>query len=320
MNDAAEGSTPAVSIVVATRSRPERMERLLSGLRAQTVSPQSYELIVVADGADEATLALLSEMQAQELFSLRVVKHPVARGPGAARNAGWRMARAPLVAFTDDDCMPAAGWLAAALGAQREETVIQGRTEPDPSELEHAGLMSRTLSVDSLGPQYETCNMFYPRAVLESLGGFDEGYGLTPGGEDTDLAWRAIEAGSATEFAPGALVFHAVERLGARGMLRVAARWSRTIRVFADHPQARSMLYRGVFWNVWHYLLWRSLLALLGPAWLRRMLLARHALELNERARRAGAGPSAIPFLFAHDLVECWAVARGAVRYRTIVL
>ena len=36
--------------------------------------------------------------------------------------------------------------------------------------------------------------MAYPRALLERLGGFDEAYDF--GGEDTDLAWRAIEAGA----------------------------------------------------------------------------------------------------------------------------
>ena len=168
--------------------------------------------------------------------------------------------------------------------------MIQGQTEPDPVELIDDGLLSRTLHVTSLGPQYETCNIFYPRTVLESLGGFDEGYGLTPGGEDTDIAWRAIGAGWRTAFVPDALVFHAVEHLGVRGTLRVAARWSSTMRVFAEHPQARSALYRGVFWNRWHYLLWRSLLAMAGPNWLRRLVLARHLLELRRRARAGGAG------------------------------
>lgn len=311
---------PFVSVVVATRNRPYRLERLLAGLRAQTLPPDRYEVIVVADGANQETLDLLADAGAREQFSLRVVEHQLPRGPGPARNAGWRVARAPLVAFTDDDCVPAPAWLGAALDAHRRGAFVQGRTAPDPSELERAGLLSRTVTVDGLGPQYETCNIFYPRHLLEALGGFDEGYGLTPGGEDTDLAWRAIEAGSRAVLASDAVVFHAVEALGVRGTLRVAGRWSATMRVFRDHPQSRSMLYRRCFWNVWHYLLWRSLLALLAPRGLRRVILARHMLELHKRARAAGAGGAAIPFLLVHDLVECWAVTRGAVRYRTLVL
>jgi hypothetical protein len=80
------------------------------------------------------------------------------------------------------------------------------------------------------------------------------------------------------------------------------------------------MLYGGLFWNVWHYLMWRSLVALAAPVWLRRLVLARHLFELRRRAREQGAGAWAVPFLVLHDAVECWAVARGAIRSRTLVL
>ena len=141
-----------------------------------------------------------------------------------------------------------------------------------------------------------------------------------PAGEDTDLAWRAIESGAPTVFAPDGVVLHAVERVGARGRLAIAARWGPVVRVLAAHPGSRTMLYRGRFWNVWHYLLWRSLLAAAGPRWLRRLVLVRHLMTLRERARREGAGSAAIPFLLVHDAVECGAIARGAIRYRTFVL
>jgi GT2 family glycosyltransferase len=247
----------------------------------------------------------------------------VTLGPAGGRNVGWRLARAPLVAFTDDDCVPAPNWLSAALAASAAHpgAVVQGPTRPDPAELERDGLLSHTVRIERLGPQYETCNIFYPRALLERLHGFDERFGLQPAGEDTDLAWRAIESGAETVFAPDAVVDHAVARIGVRGMLTLAARWGAVTRVFAAHPQIRaSMLYRRLFWNVWHYLLWRSLLALAAPAWLRRWLLARHAQQLAARAREQGAGPAAIPFLIVYDAVECWAVTRGAIRHRTLVL
>jgi len=311
---------PLVSVVVPTRSRPERLGRLLDALRAQTLGSDKFEVIVVADGACGQTLARLAEERRRSDLSLRVISNPAPRGPAAARNAGWRRASASTVAFTDDDCTPSERWLEEGLGAADAQTVVQGVTEPDPAEADRDGVFSRTVRVSSLGPQYETCNIFYPRALLERLDGFDERYGLTPGGEDTDLAWRAIEAGYGTRLAPEAVVYHGLERLGARGMLRVAARWSTPMLVFADHPQTRSMLFGEVFWNVWHYLMWRSLAALLAPRWLRGMILTLHLVQLRRRCRRSGAGSWAIPFLIVHDLVECWAVARGALRYRTLVL
>jgi cellulose synthase/poly-beta-1,6-N-acetylglucosamine synthase-like glycosyltransferase len=318
MSDPLAASDPRVSVVVPTHDRPARLARLLEGLRRQTLSAGAFEVIVVADGSPTETLSLLEREQARGGLELCVLSHSSPRGPGAARNTGWRAARAPLVAFTDDDCVPTPDWLNAGLRAAGPDVVIQGITLPDPTET--GGLLSRSVRVDSLGPQYETCNIFYPRAALEALGGFDERYGLTPGGEDTDLAWRAIGAGFETRLARDALVHHAVEDLGALGMLRVAARWTAPMRALADHPAARSMLYRSVFWNVWHYLLWRSALALLAPRWVRQVLLTLHLVQLRRRAREAGAGGWAIPFLLVYDLVESWAVARGAVRYRTPVL
>jgi GT2 family glycosyltransferase len=313
---------PLVSVVVATYNRPARLVALLESLRSQTLPSDAFEVVVVDNGSAAPTQELLAAASAGGELQLRVVRHTSTRGPAGARNAGWPVATAPLIAFTDDDCCADHRWLSAALEvhAAHPRSVIQGRTEPNPSELAEEGLFSRTVRVDGLGPQYETCNVFYPRAALQSLGGFVESFDPFPGGEDTDLAWRAIESGWKTVFAPEARVFHAVERIGPAGILRVASRWTPTVRVFADHPGTRSMLYRGRFWNVWHYLMWRSLFALLAPRWLRRLVLSRHLMDLRRRARAGGSGSWAVPLLIVHDLVECWAVARGARRYRTFVL
>lgn len=332
---------PLVSVVVSTYNRPRRLTSLLTSLRSQTVGAERFEVVVVDNGSEPETREVLECERAVDGLRLRVVRNEQTLGPAGGRNSGWRAARGELIAFTDDDCAAAPEWLAAGLRAcgRYPDAIVQGRTEPEPAGAA-PGLLERTVTIRSLGPQYETCNIFYPRSALEALGGFDEGFGLLPGGEDTDLAWRAIDSGWRTEFAPDAVVFHAVERVGVAGQLRIAARWTDTIRIFRVHPETRSMLYRGVFWNVWHYLLWRSVLSLAGPRWLSRMLVTMHLLALRRRAAgvdggltgveaRAGAAGGgagglslawAIPYLLVHDAVECWAVARGAIRHRTFVL
>jgi GT2 family glycosyltransferase len=310
-------------VVVATRDRPQRLAAVLAGLRAQTLAREAFEVIVVDDGSvTPGTQEVLAEELGRERLQLRTVRHDSARGTSAGRNSGWRIARAPLVAFTDDDCVPDPGWLSQALAvsAQHPGAIVQGRTEPNPSELGRRGVFSRTITVDSLGPQYEACNIFYPRALLERVGGFDETFGLFSAGEDTDLAWRAIEAGGRSAFARDALVFHAVHELGPLRTLREATRLAQTPLVFARHPQTRAMLSRRLFWNGWHYLVIRSLVALALPGPARRFLLTRHAMQLAARARRAGAGAWAVPFLLLYDAIETASVVRGSVRYRTPVL
>jgi len=252
---------PLVSVVVSTYDRPERLARLLDALRAQTLGPEQFEVIVVDNGSQAETGRALAAQLAQGGLELRTCRLAVTRGPAGGRNAGWRLAGAPLVAFTDDDCRPAPDWLQAALivAGRHPGAIVQGVTLPDPDERDRDGPFSHTVRIERLGPQYETCNILYPRALLDALGGFDESFGLRPAGEDTDLAWRAIESGRRIVFAPDAVVHHAVERLGALGTLRA-------------------------------------------------------------RAVREGGGTAAIPFLLLHDAVECWAIARAAVRYRTLVL
>jgi GT2 family glycosyltransferase len=316
-------SDPQISVVVPTRDRPEELSRLFEGLRSQALATDRFEVIVVDDGSSaSATQHVLAEESRRGELQLSSVRNETALGQARARNQGWREARAPLVAFTDDDCVPDPAWLNALLRASEAApaAIVQGPTEPDPLGSRRRGPFNRTVKVESLGPQYQTCNILYPRALLERLEGFDERVGQPVAGEDTELAWRAFEAGAQAAFAPDALVFHAVHELGFAGALREAARWSEAARVFALHPEARQMLSRGVFWNGWHYCLVRSAVALALPRPVRRVLLTHHAMQLAERAREAGAGPWVAPLLLACDVVETVALARGAVRYRTLVL
>jgi len=326
VSEQSRGDVPDVSVVVATHDRAERLGALLGSLGRQTVAPGRLEVVVVDDGSSDATPEVLEREEARGDLSLRMIRRPRAGGPSAARNDGWRVARAPLVAFTDDDCVAEPGWLAALEGAARESpgAVVQGRTDPNPAELGDWGTFSRSLAVRRRGPWFQTCNILYPRELLERLGGFDASAYSGPGGEDTDLAWRALELGREAVYVDEARVLHAVSRLGPLGKLRVAWRWTETMRVFARHPELRrTQLHKRVFWKGSHYLLLRVLLATLLPRrlWLVRQWLALPYLwHLADRGRDEGGGLLAAPYFAIHDLVELVAVARGALRYRVLVL
>lgn len=296
----------------------------LDSLAAQTLGRDQFELIVVDDGSGPETGELLRERAALGDLDMRVVRHDAPSGPGGARNGGWPLARAPIVAFIDDDCVADPGWLAAGLRACAENpgALVQGRVDPNPDEMAEYGPFSHTLSVPGTTPWFETCNIFYPRALIERLGGFDEVAFRGHGGEDTDLGWRAVQSGAAAKFEPEALAFHAVERIGPLRMLRFAAHWDRTMLVFARHPEIREHMHRGVFWKWTHYALLRWLVARLLP---RRFVVVKQFLSrpytlylLMDESRRAG--PLLAPYVLALDMLELIAVVRGAIRYRTPVI
>src|SRR5690349_8352488 len=128
--DTGKHAATKLSVVVATHNRARDLERMLAGLAAQ--ERRADEVIIVDDGSSDDTAAVLERQEGNAPLPLRVIRRPSAAGPATAREDGWRAASGQLIAFTDDDCVPAPGWLAAAERAWRREpfTFVQGRTDP----------------------------------------------------------------------------------------------------------------------------------------------------------------------------------------------
>jgi glycosyltransferase involved in cell wall biosynthesis len=324
--------TPDLSVVVATRNRAQRLRALLRSLSAQTIEPAAFEAIVVDDASLDETASVLADACATSPFGVRAIRRSQVGGPGRARNDGWREARGGIVAFIDDDCIATPGWLEAGLASYREDpgVFVQGRTTPIPEEQPRLGLFSYTITVEHLGPHFETCNIFYPRDLLERHGGFDT-EAFPRGGEDCDLAWRVIESGVRPRFAPEATVYHAVHELGPIGQLRRAAHWSDTMLVFARHPGMREAflqpdrwLNKEMFWQPQHRFLAFAMAGLLLPGrlrWLRATIMLPYFRNLiRHRLPDMGVSPWLAPYVFLLDLVEMGAVIRGALRFRTLVI
>ena len=312
---------PDVSVVISTKDRPERLARQLEALRRQTLAADRFELVVVDDGSAAPTRELLEREAAAAGPALRVIRHDVSRGPGHGRNAGWRAARAPLVAFTDDDCEVTPGWLEALVAAAGEHpgAFLQGPIRPLPEEWPSFGPFSHTVVVEELSRGFETANIAYPKALLERLGGFDAEAFSKAGGEDTDLGWKAIAAGVQPVFVPDALVHHAVVNLGPLGQLRNAARWDQSVLSYKRHPALRKTLYLRLFWSREHWWALRALVALALPRrlWLLRVWLASpYVVRLVKRR----SGPLLAPYVITRDAVEIATMVRGSLRYRTLVL
>jgi GT2 family glycosyltransferase len=174
----------AVSVVIPTCGRPQLLARCLEALSRQTLGRGAFEIIVVDDSGTR-------------------------NGPAVTRNVGWRRARAPIVAFTDDDTVPAPGWLAegvAKLAEAGRADAVTGRVVMPigavPTDYERdAAALERG--------EFVTANCFCRRSVLEEVGGFDEHFRMA-WREDSDLQFRLLQAGARIVHAPGALVVHPV--------------------------------------------------------------------------------------------------------------
>ncbi|MEA2483543.1 MAG: hypothetical protein QOC55_1490 [Thermoleophilaceae bacterium] len=318
-----------VSIVVPTHNRAGRLRALLASLSQQDGPP--FEVIVVDNASSDATLEAVADADEAGLH-VRAMHLPRPLGPAVARNRGWRSARGALVVFTDDDVVARPGWLAAlaAAHARDREAVVQGRTEPDPRELPRLSAFARSQSASGPGPWFQTCNIAYPKALLERLAGFDESF-WEAAGEDTDLGWRAIEAGARVIYEPSAVNWHAVHEPGAWKLIRSTQKWRLGVRNVARHPGLRAALHHRLFWKPSHE---RLLLGAAGMAVAAR--LARSSPAAGTAAAAAAVTPylavqrsqhgsyagtaGALPAHVALDAAEIFAMLRGSVEARTLVL
>lgn len=297
-------------MVVPTVDRVALLDRCLAGL----ARPQDadFEVIVVHDG--HPGVAAVVDRWGDRLPVRRLTISE--RSAAAKRNAGWRAAEADVIAFTDDDCQPGAGWLGAALAELGPEIdLVQGRVEPHPDDAHVTGPFARTLQVSEASDTYPNANLVYRRRALERVGGFDEAF--WGGGEDTDLAWRVIESGGGVAFAPAALVHHAVRPAGLTAHLRSLPRWATLALVLRRHPSLRRLLHRRLFWKRSHPLALLALIGLVSVPFDAR--LAALALPLLVRRARQSGLSDGVQLAVA-DLAEVLVVLAGSVRYRTVLL
>lgn len=315
---------------MATRERPAQLARLLDALSAQRGVEGDLEVVVAHDSLTRETHLVATRHRLHAQGRLHVIDAgPAQRTAAAKRNLAWRRGRGDLVLFTDDDCRPNPDWVATAVAAAHRHPgrVIQGRTQPDPSELAAfaQARWSHTVHIDPPTAWAETCNIGYPRDILVRLGGFDEGLDV---GEDTDLALRARNLGATLVPVPEMLVEHAVVERSLRQACRAARRWEQIPLVVRRHPSLRRALVGGLWWKPEHAVL---TLAVAG------LVLSRHSrascallapwLAVSMRHTVHGHGPLGwlrrardLPALALVDVTETVVILRGAWRYRAPML
>jgi GT2 family glycosyltransferase len=320
------GSEAEIAVVIPTRNREARLAFALEALAAQTLDRDRFEVVVVR--APDASGPFAA---APEGLRARFLTCPPPGGPAAQRNVGWRSTGAPIVAFTDDDCRPAPDWLERLqAAADGEEEFLQGRTEPDPDERHLLYGLARSMEVRGPSEWHPTCNIAYPRALLEALGGFDERF-PTAWGEDSDLGLRALAGGARRAYVDRALVWHGVIARSLPKALREAAQRDSLPLVIARHPGQRRALYLHLFVRRSHAELLlaaagapllrqrRALAASLAAPYLLRHLTY-HAAHNRVTPRSLLRLALHLPPRIALDAVELAATLRAALRYRVLVL
>ena len=207
---------PAISVVIATMGRAEKLARSLAAFDQLDPETPAFEVIVVLDGADPATRAVARE---PHLFPLRLFEQP-RRGNGPAKNLGARHALAPYLVFLNDDTRPDPGCLLAHVRAQTRygPCVLVGKVDWDPAQeitryMAWLAPNGHQFNFSRLRPdepvRWDACwgaHLGLPRDWhLEEP--FDNAF-TYPSLEDTEWGFRLARRGRPIRYAPDALGLH----------------------------------------------------------------------------------------------------------------
>lgn len=231
-NEKRESNTPVVhTIALCTYNHVERLTHTLVDLGKVATPRQSWELLIVDNGSDDATPDLLRESWWRPPgWKVRVVREENL-GIAHARNRAVREARGEYVIFLDDDETPASNWLIAmeeaiqtwhpdALGGKIEVSFV-GAPRPAWLQDELLGFLGaldhgpepRWLG-DASTPIF-TGNCAFRRDLFEDIGHFDTSLGRrgreNTGGEDTEMYRRIIALGRRVRWLPDALIYHRIQ-------------------------------------------------------------------------------------------------------------
>jgi len=110
-------ASPRVSVIVPFFNRQQYLPACIEALLAQDDVGGAVEIILVDNRSTDGSASVVQRYPQVTLLREET------KGVYAARNAGIRHARAPLVAFTDADCVTDRDWLRAVCDGLRDPDV-----------------------------------------------------------------------------------------------------------------------------------------------------------------------------------------------------
>ncbi|AFG36367.1 glycosyltransferase family 2 protein [Spirochaeta africana] len=195
-DSAAVGCSVTISVIIPTYNRAELVQQAVDSVLTQTHQPD--EILVVDDGSEDETVALLQPLQA--MGKIRVLRSLHSGMPGAARNRGIELASGEYIAFLDSDDLWMPDKLAQQLALVRRSCQVPMLVHTrecwnrNGREISQAGQRHRSngqvfpdaLKKCIIGPS----TVLVRRELLLALGGFREDL---PVAEDYEL-WLHVAA------------------------------------------------------------------------------------------------------------------------------
>jgi glycosyltransferase involved in cell wall biosynthesis len=197
---------PALSVLIATRNRGDMVLKTIEAILEGHV--QDLEILVIDQSDSDSTERALRQRYHHD-ERVRYL-HDAGSGAGRARNLGLWNVQGQIVAITDDDCLPDAGWsenILAAFEDHPDASLLFGEVLAPPIDFAHytvpalavpssrleSGLRGRAARIEGM-----SANMALRHDAALLLRGFDVHFGTgSPrwSAEDCELHYRALHMG-----------------------------------------------------------------------------------------------------------------------------
>ena len=221
-----------LSLIVCTRNRARQLEQALPYF-ARLTADFEWELVFVDNGSTDATPQVLAAFANTCALDVKVLFEP-AIGQSAARNTGWRHASGALIAYTDDDCYPAADFIdqiricfaEGGLGFLAGRVLLHDKADyPITIQESQQRVVIPPRSFVQPGLLHGA-NFAFRRELLERVDGFDERLG--PGSslhcaDDLDVVARVSALGFTGAYDPRPVVSHHHRRAKMEDVNRLVA-------------------------------------------------------------------------------------------------
>lgn len=228
-------SEPTVTLVIPARNAAETIDACLGAIIPIREQGDLAQVLLVDDGSTDDTAA-----RAERYPGVRVVRGR-GKGPGAARNLGWRNAKTPFVWFVDSDCVAEPDALRTLLVHMQDPEVAAvsgtyGNMRPDSllATLIHEEIVLRHARMPTEVGFLATFNVLYRRSALASVSGFDERFLK---GQDAELSFRVRKDGGRLHFEPRSVVKHFHEDVLAPYLRVQRAQGYWRMWLYAAHPE-----------------------------------------------------------------------------------
>ncbi len=202
-----------LSVIIPAYNRKDTLKECILSLINQDYPQERYEIIVVDDGSSDGTSTMMGSL-VQRYPSIRYIQRSH-KGPASTRNAGIKESIGTIIAFTDNDCIPASDWIRNIIEAHhlhKNVLAIGGLTSVNPHNIKaqvSQFLSDGAISVNINGEKeyifFPTCNVSFKREHLKET--FSELFPL-PAGEDLEFFWRIFKKGNKFLFDEKLQVFH----------------------------------------------------------------------------------------------------------------